>query len=188
MLPSYSTESLTPMKLLTTIAAVLISISAFSQEKLTYQGDGIITQGLDTTSLEEFKAMCEEKKVRTFHRVRRNNAISLGPSKIEMTYNKAVKKSLIGLSAKETAIYNSKKMAVGLPSSALGIGLLLSWTSDYDFPSGSVRPITGLGLFGVGFYTIFDASTRRNHKYQSDIYFETLVISYNNTTSRKFLK
>jgi hypothetical protein len=177
------------MKLLTTIAAILISISAFSQEKLTYQGDGIITQGLDTISLEEFKAMCKEKKVRTFHRMKRNNAlISLGPSKIEMTYNKAVKKSLIGLSAKETAIYNSKKMAVGLPSSALGIGLLLSWTSDYDFPSGWVPPIAGLALSGVGFYTIFDASTRRNHKYQSDIYFETLVISYNNTTSRKFLK
>ena len=61
----------TLMKLLTTIVAILISVAAFSQNKLIYQGDGIITQGMDTLSLDEFKGMCKVEGIRKYQMVLR---------------------------------------------------------------------------------------------------------------------
>ena len=52
MLPSYYTKSLTPMKLLTTIAAVLISFSAYSQDLIEYD-NGTFTQNEEELSMEQ---------------------------------------------------------------------------------------------------------------------------------------
>ena len=166
----------TPMKLLTTIAAVLISISAFSQEKLIYQGNGIITQGLDTLSLEEFKGMCLEKRIVKYQRVRRS------PSSFRlMTFDKAVKKSFVGQTTRQTTKYNLQKIAFGLPSAGLG-GVLLIWNfGDYVDGEGDwVRPAIGAPLVVTGLIMLNDVSARSNHKYQSDVYFEMLVSRYNN--------
>ena len=54
MLPSYYTKSLTPMKLLTTIAAVLISISAFSQNYVDYN-EGTFSMNGEELSMEQVK-------------------------------------------------------------------------------------------------------------------------------------
>jgi len=54
LLPSYYTKSLTPMKLLTTIAAVLISISAFSQNYVDYN-EGTFSMNGEELSMEQVK-------------------------------------------------------------------------------------------------------------------------------------
>ena len=170
------------MKLLTTIAAVLISISAFSQEKLIYQGNGIITQGLDTLSLEEFKGMCLEKRIVKYQRVRRSpSSIRFLRREIEMTFDKAVKKSFVGQTTRQTTKYNLQKIAFGLPSAGLG-GVLLIWNfGDYVDGEGDwVRPAIGAPLVVTGLIMLNDVSARSNHKYQSDVYFEMLVSRYNN--------
>lgn len=170
------------MKLLSTIVAVLISISAFSQEKLIYHGDGIITQGLDTLSLVEFKGMCLEKRIVKYQRI--NRSPSFFPffrREIGMTFNKAVKKSFVGKSKQETTKYNLQKIAFGLPATWLGAGLIGLNLLDYADGEGDwVRPAIGLSLELAGIITINDISTRLNHKYQSDVYFEMLVSRYNN--------
>jgi hypothetical protein len=99
------------MKLLTTIAAVLISISALSQEKLIYHGDGIITQDLDTIPLWEFKGMCKAKGLTLYQNVDRKPSSFLR-SKIQMTYGKGVEKSLVSQSEQETVRYNTKKIGL----------------------------------------------------------------------------
>ena len=77
---------------------------------------------------------------------------------------------------------------MGLPNSAVGgLGLLAPFIFiDNNGLNGPEPLIAGFALVGVGGFTILDASTRRNHKYQSDVYFEVLVSSYNNYTSRRF--
>ncbi|MDA8650462.1 hypothetical protein N9L36_02040 [Schleiferiaceae bacterium] len=170
------------MKLLTTILVVLISISAFSQEKLIYHGDGIITQGLDTLSLEEFKGMCLEKRIVKYQRV--NRSPSFFPffrREIVMTFDKAVKKSFVGQTKRETTKYNLQKIAFGLPSTWLGAGLLFLNLVDYADGEGDwVRPAIGVSLELAGLMMLNDVSARSNHKYQSDVYFEMLVSRYNN--------
>ena len=54
MLPSCCTKSLIPMKLLTTIAAVLISISAFSQDYVEYN-EGVFSRNGEELSMEQIK-------------------------------------------------------------------------------------------------------------------------------------
>ena len=164
------------MKLLTTIAAVLISFSAFSQEKLIYQGDGIITQGLDTLSLDEFKRMCLEKRIVKYQRVRRS------PSSFRlMTFDKAVKKSFVGQTKRQTTKYNLQKIAFGFSSVWLGSGLIAWNIIDYSNGEGDwVRPAIGVSLMVTGPIMLNDVSARSNHKYQSDVYFEMLVSRYNN--------
>ena len=170
------------MKLLTTIAAVLISISAFSQEKLIYQGDGIITQGLDTLSLEEFKGMCLEKRIVKYQNVKRSPSFSaFFRREIGMTFDKAVKKSFVSQTKRETTKYNLQKIAFGLPSIGLGAGLLAWNIVDYADGEGDwVRPVIGASLELAGLMMLNDVSARSNHKYQSDVYFEMLVSRYNN--------
>ena len=170
------------MKLFTTIAAILISISAYSQEKLIYQGDGIITQGLDTLSLEEFKGMCLEKRIVKYQRVRRSPSFfRFLRREIEMTFDKAVKKSFVGQTTRQTTKYNLQKIAFGLPSAGLGAGLLAWNFVDYADGEGDwVRPAIGAPLVVTGLIMLNDVSARSNHKYQSDVYFEMLVSRYNN--------
>jgi len=62
LLPSYNTKPLTPMKLLTTIAAVLISISAFSQDYIEY-GNGTFTQNGEELSMEQVKDLVKHFNV-----------------------------------------------------------------------------------------------------------------------------
>ena len=176
------------MKLLTTIAAVLISISAFSQEKLIYHGDGIITQGLDTISLGDFERVCKAIGLTLIQRVDRRPS-SLLPRKIQMTYGKAIEKSLAGQSEQETIKYNSKKKGLGLAELAFGYGLILWNLVDFENNPDEadwVRPVLGLAIGSHGLMGINDVSKRSNHKYQSDVYFEVIVSSYNNYTSRRF--
>ena len=170
------------MKLITTIAAVLLSISAFSQEKLIYQGDGIITQGLDTLSLEEFKGMCLEKRIVKYQKVYRSPSFSpFFRREIGMTFNKAVKKSFVGQTKRETTKYNLQKIAFGFSSTWLGAGLLAWNIVDYADGEGDwVRPVIGASLELTGLIMLNDVSARSNHKYQSDVYFEMLVARYNN--------
>ena len=61
MLPSYYTKSLTPVKLLTTIAAVLISVSAFSQDYIEYD-NGTFTQNGEELSMEQITVLTELHK------------------------------------------------------------------------------------------------------------------------------
>lgn len=170
------------MKLLTTIAAVLISVSAYSQEKLIYQGDGIITQGLDTLSLEEFKGMCLEKRIVKYQHVKRSPKFSpFFKREIGMTFDKAVKKSFVGQTKRETTRYNLRKIAFGFSSAWLGAGLVAWNLIDYSNGEGDwVRPVIGVSLELAGFMMINDVSARSNHKYQTDVYFEMLVSRYNN--------
>ena len=170
------------MKLHTTIAAILISISAYSQEKLIYQGDGIITQGLDTLSLEEFKGMCLEKRIVKYQKVYRSPSFfPFFRREIGMTFNKAVKKSFVGQTKRETTKYNLQKIALGFPSIGLGAGLIIWNIGDYADGEGDwVRPAIGVSLELAGLVMLNDVSARSNHKYQSDVYFEMLVSRYNN--------
>ena len=170
------------MRLLTTIAAVLISISAYSQEKLIYQGDGIITQGQDTLSLEEFKGMCLEKRIVKYQKVYRSPSFfPFFRREIGMTFNKAVKKSFVGQTKRETTKYNLQKIAFGFPSTFLGAGLIAWNFIDYADGEGNwVRPAIGISLEAAGIMMLNDVSARGNHKYQSEVYFEMLVSRYNN--------
>ena len=54
------------MKLLSTIAFLLLTFSAFSQEKLSYQ-DGIIKQGEEEISLNDFKLLLIGFEMSTFN-------------------------------------------------------------------------------------------------------------------------
>jgi len=172
----------TLMKLLTTIVAILISVAAFSQNKLIYQGDGIITQGMDTLSLDEFKGMCKVEGIRKYQRVLRS-PISIPTvlrPHIMMSYNKAVKKSIIGESKKETIKYNRKKIGLALTSFTLGFAITPSRRQQNFYEGREWRIPGGIILSFAGVFTINDFSTRLNHKYQSDVYFENLVDRYNN--------
>ena len=107
------------MKLLTTIAAVLISFSAFSQEKLIYHGDGIITQGIDTLSLRKFKGMCDSKSVKFKY------------------FNRTAKYLAAGSSQEKTKELNSLPKALSIAAIAAGTASLAVWFSDWDFWGGS---------------------------------------------------
>jgi len=169
------------MKLLTTITAVLISVSAFSQNKLIYKGDGIITRGIDTLSLDEFKGMCKVEGIRKYQRVLRSPVsipTVLRPH-IMMSYNKAVKKSIIGESKKETIKYNKKKIGLAITSFTLAIAITPR-RRQQNFYEGRAWRIPGIIVLGcAGGFSINDFSTRLNHKYQSDVYFEQMVARYN---------
>ena len=172
----------TLMKLLTTIAAILISVAAFSQNKLIYQGDGIITQGMDTLSLDEFKGMCKVEGIRKYQRVLRS-PISLPTilrPYIIMSFDKAVKKSIIGESKQRTIKYNSKKIALASTACVLGFAILPNRRRQNFYEAQELRTVGGLIVVGCGMFTLNDFSVRLNHKYQSDVYFENLVDRYNN--------
>jgi hypothetical protein len=169
------------MKLLTTITAVLISVSAFSQNKLIYKGDGIITRGIDTLSLDEFKGMCKVEGIRKYQRVLRSPVsipTVLRPH-IMMSYNKAVKKSIIGESKKETIKYNRKKIGLALTSFTLASAITPRRRQQNFYEGRAWRTPGIIVLVCAGGFSINDFSTRLNHKYQSDVYFEQMVARYN---------
>ena len=70
MLPSYYTELLTPMKLLTSIAAVLISISAYSQDYVEYN-EGVFFRYGEEISLNKVEGLMNQYQV-PFYPVRLN--------------------------------------------------------------------------------------------------------------------
>ena len=98
-----------------------------------------------------------------------------------MTFDKAVKKSFVGQTTRQTTKYNLQKIALGFPSIGLGAGLIIWNIGDYADGEGDwVRPAIGVSLELAGLVMLNDVSARSNHKYQSDVYFEMLVSRYNN--------
>ena len=95
-------------------------------------------------------------------------------------YNKAVKKSINGESKKETIKYNRKKIGLALTSFTLGFAITPSRRQQNFYEGREWRIPGGIILSFAGVFTINDFSTRLNHKYQSDVYFENLVDRYNN--------
>ena len=78
MLPSYYTKSLTPMKLLTTIAAVLISISAYSQGNIRYENQSFFLNE-ETIEMRDMKRLT--RQYRTGQRNLGNGIASLNTVK-----------------------------------------------------------------------------------------------------------
>ena len=154
----------TPMKLLTTIAAVLISISAFSQEKLIYSGDGIITQGLDTLSLEEFKGMCDLKSVKFKY------------------FNRTAKYLAAGRSQEKTKELNSLPKALSIAAITTGTASLAVWFSDWDFWGGSSYPefgAVGLPLVLSSVPLAFQVKPRSSYGKRADKSIDRAITRYN---------
>jgi hypothetical protein len=152
------------MKLLTTIAAVLISISAFSQEKLIYHGDGIITQGLDTVSLGEFKGMCDSKSVKFKY------------------FNRTTKYLAAGSSQEKTKELNSLPKALSIAAIAAGTASLAVWFSDWDFWGGSSYPefgAVGLPLVLSSVPLAFQVKPRSSYRKRADKSIDRAITRYN---------
>jgi len=152
------------MKLLTTIAAVLISISAYSQEKLIYQGDGIITQGLDTLSLEEFKGMCDSKSVKFKY------------------FNRTAKYLAAGSSQEKTKELNSLPKALSIAAIAAGTASLAVFFSDWHILDGSSYPefgAVGLPLVLSSVPLAFQVKPRSSYRKSADKRIDRAITRYN---------
>ena len=152
------------MKLLTTIAAVLISISAYSQEKLIYQGDGIITQGLDTLSLEEFKGMCDSKSVKFKY------------------FNRTAKYLAAGSSQEKTKELNSLPKALSIAAIAAGTASLAVFFSDWHILDGSSYPefgAVGLPLVLSSVPLAFQVKPRSSYRKSADKSIDRAITRYN---------
>ena len=154
----------TSMKLLTTIAAVLISISAFSQEKLIYHGDGIITQGLDTVSLGEFKGMCDSKSVKFKY------------------FNRTTKYLAAGSSQEKTKELNSLPKALSIAAIATGTASLAVFFSDWHILDGSSYPefgTVGLPLVLSSAPLAFQVKPRSSYRKSADKRIDRAITRYN---------
>ena len=152
------------MKHLTTIAAVLISISAYSQEKLIYQGDGIITQGLDTLSLEEFKGMCDSKSVKFKY------------------FNRTAKYLAAGSSQEKTKELNSLPKALSIAAIATGTASLAVFFSDWHILDGSSYPefgAVGLPLVLSSVPLAFQVKPRSSYRKSADKSIDRAITRYN---------
>jgi hypothetical protein len=137
LLPSYYTKSLTPMKLLTTIAAVLISISAFSQDYVEYN-EGTFTQNGEELSMEQVKDLI------VLHKAGRGN-VRRGINFDEMHKNPYLRGGnntlnlvggaggtfvggyigLVGLLLTTGGFYIESVPVIGVPITATGTGLCI---------------------------------------------------------------
>ena len=154
----------TPMKLLTTIAAVLISFSAFSQEKLIYHGDGIITQGIDTLSLRKFKGMCDSKSVKFKY------------------FNRTAKYLAAGSSQEKTKELNSLPKALSIAAITTGTASLAVWFSDWDLWDGSSYPefgAVGLPLVLSSVPLAFQVKPRSSYRKSADKSIDRAITRYN---------
>jgi hypothetical protein len=153
------------MKLLTTIAAVLISVSAYSQEKLIYSGDGIITQGLDTLSLKEFKGMCDLKSVKFKY------------------FNRTAKYLAAGRSQEKTKELNSLPKALSIAAIATGTASSAVWMSDLDIVSvSSSYPefgAVGLPLVLSSLPLAFQVKPRSSYRKSADKSIDRAITRYN---------
>ena len=154
----------TPMKLLTTIAAVLISFSAFSQEKLIYHGDGIITQGIDTLSLRKFKGMCDSKSVKFKY------------------FNRTAKYLAAGSSQEKTKELNSLPKALSIAAIATGTASLAVFFSDWHILDGSSYPefgAVGLPLVLSSVPLAFQVKPRSSYRKSADKSIDRAITRYN---------
>ena len=154
----------TPMKLLTTIAAVLISFSAFSQEKLIYHGDGIITQGIDTLSLRKFKGMCDSKSVKFKY------------------FNRTAKYLAAGSSQEKTKELNSLPKALSIAAIATGTSSLAVFFSDWHIFDGSSYPefgAVGLPLVLSSVPLAFQVKPRSSYRKSADKSIDRAITRYN---------
>ena len=154
----------TPMKLLTTIAAVLISFSAFSQEKLIYHGDGIITQGIDTLSLRKFKGMCDSKSVKFKY------------------FNRTAKYLAAGSSQEKTKELNSLPKALSIAAIAAGTASLAVFFSDWHILDGSSYPefgTVGLPLVLSSAPLAFQVKPRSSYRKSADKSIDRAITRYN---------
>ena len=75
--------------------------------------------------------------------------------------------------------YNKKKIGLALTSFTLAIAITPR-RRQQNFYEGRAWRIPGIIVLGcAGGFSINDFSTRLNHKYQSDVYFEQMVARYN---------
>ena len=154
----------TPMKLLTTIAAVLISFSAFSQEKLIYHGDGIITQGIDTLSLRKFKGMCDSKSVKFKY------------------FNRTAKYLAAGSSQEKTKELNALPKALSIAAIAAGTASLAVFFSDWHILDGSSYPefgAVGLPLVLSSVPLAFQVKPRSSYRKSADKSIDRAITRYN---------
>ena len=154
----------TPMKLLTTIAAVLISFSAFSQEKLIYHGDGIITQGIDTLSLRKFKGMCDSKSVKFKY------------------FNRTTKYLAAGSSQEKTKELNALPKALSIAAIATGTASLAVFFSDWHILDGSSYPefgAVGLPLVLSSVPLAFQVKPRSSYRKSADKSIDRAITRYN---------
>jgi hypothetical protein len=152
------------MKLLTTIAAVLISFSAFSQEKLIYHGDGIITQGIDTLSLRKFKGMCDSKSVKFKY------------------FNRTTKYLAAGSSQEKTKELNSLPKALSIAAIATGTASLAVFFSDWHILDGSSYPefgAVGLPLVLSSVPLAFQVKPRSSYRKSADKSIDRAITRYN---------
>ena len=152
------------MKLLTTIAAVLISFSAFSQEKLIYHGDGIITQGIDTLSLRKFKGMCDSKSVKFKY------------------FNRTAKYLAAGSSQEKTKELNSLPKALSIAAIATGTASLAVFFSDWHILDGSSYPefgTVGLPLVLSSAPLAFQVKPRSSYRKSADKSIDRAITRYN---------
>ena len=152
------------MKLLITIAAVLISVSAFSQEKLIYHGDGIITQGLDTLSLRKFKGMCDSKSVKFKY------------------FNRTAKYLAAGSSQEKTKELNSLPKALSIAAIAAGTASLAVFFSDWHILDGSSYPefgAVGLPLVLSSVPLAFQVKPRSSYRKSADKSIDRAITRYN---------
>ena len=154
----------TPMKLLTTIAAVLISFSAFSQEKLIYHGDGIITQGIDTLSLRKFKGMCDSKSVKFKY------------------FNRTAKYLTAGSSQEKTKELNSLPKALSIAAIAAGTASLAVFFSDWHILDGSSYPEFGAVVLPLVLSSVplaFQVKPRSSYRKSADKSIDRAITRYN---------
>lgn len=171
------------MRLLLTISILLLALTVFSQENLSYS-DGIIKQGEKNISIAEFKKLCYDEGLKL-------NWIEWeywrGP--INYRFVMAQKHLNASINNKNRLDQN---ITIGLSSFLLvssGIGLFSYWASDWDFWYGSSGPeyiAAGWagGILGTaGLYNLSKIKSTSSHKRMANRYFHKAVKRYNKSIS-----
>jgi hypothetical protein len=158
------------MKLLSIIAALLISISVFSQEKRIRFSDGIIYQGEDKISLNEFKRLCDLEKIEFDKFTRTVDFLKAGESKEE-----AIK-------------LNSRVLVPSALITAAGSASLAIWFSDFsifDVNEYENYFLPGIILVSSGILFSYKAKTRAGYRRRGGAYLDKAVYKYNHKLNAK---
>tara|TARA_B110000444_G_scaffold227286_1_gene232348 strand:- start:21 stop:542 length:522 start_codon:yes stop_codon:yes gene_type:complete len=171
------------MRLSLTISILLLALTAFSQEKLSYS-DGIIKQGEKNISIAEFKKLCYDEGLKL-------NWIEWeyrrGP--INYRFVRAQKHLNVSINNKNR-LHQNKIIRLGsflMVSSS--IGLYSYWYSGWDFWYGIDGPeyiVAGWagGILGTaGLYNLSKIKSTSSCKRKANRYFHKAVKRYNESIS-----
>lgn len=173
------------MRLSLTISILLLALTAFSQDKLSYL-DGFIKQGEKNISIAEFKKLCYDEGLKL-------NWIEWeyrrGP--VNYRFVRAQKHLDASLNNKNRLDQNMKMGIGSFLMVSSSIGLFSYWASDWDFWYGVSGPEyiaagwAGTILGTAGLYNLSNIKSTSGFKRKANRYFHKAVKRYNQSISEQ---